>query len=225
MPQTKIQGKFYPLKSSEWIDSINQLTHSELKILYYVRSLDPYNNGIDLSASQIARDLSTDKNKMHRSTVGRALKELERKKFIEPGLYSSHVTQRNLEAEITDLLFKQLGGLTEVSTPAGRIDLLTDNEIIEVKRITDWKARTQRVLTLRSKALAHTCRLGQILVYSAFYPEHQKRDGAVAPSSAKQTEEAMLPVLFGRHSELIKLPDIEAATLAFDVAVTAEEVK
>ena len=82
MPQTKIQGKFYPLKSSEWIDSITQLTHSELKILYYVRSLDPYNNGIDLSASQIARDLSTDKNKMHRSTVGRALKSLDRKGFI-----------------------------------------------------------------------------------------------------------------------------------------------
>lgn len=82
MPQTKIQGKFYPLKSSEWLDSISQLTHSELKILYYVRSLDPYNNGIDLSASQIARDLSTDKNKMHRSTVGRALKSLDRKGFI-----------------------------------------------------------------------------------------------------------------------------------------------
>ncbi len=82
MPQTKIQGKFYPLKSSEWLDSINQLTHSELKILYYVRSLDPYNNGIDITPAQIARDLSTDKNKMHRSTVGRALKSLDRKGFI-----------------------------------------------------------------------------------------------------------------------------------------------
>ena len=78
----KIQGKFYPLKSEEWLDSINKLTHSELKILYYVRSLDPYNNGIDLTPAQIARDLSTDKNKMHRSTVGRALKSLDRKGFI-----------------------------------------------------------------------------------------------------------------------------------------------
>ena len=58
MPQTKIQGKFYPLKSSEWLDGINQLTHSELQILYY------------------------DKDKMHRSTVGRALKELERKELL-----------------------------------------------------------------------------------------------------------------------------------------------
>ena len=82
MPQTKIQGKFYPLKSEEWLDSINQLTHSELKILYYVRSLDPYNNGIDITPAQIARDLSTEKNKMHRSTVGRALKSLDKKGFI-----------------------------------------------------------------------------------------------------------------------------------------------
>ena len=82
MTQTKISGKFYPLKSEEWLDSINKLTHSELKILYYVRSLDPYNNGINLTPAQIARDLSTDKQKMHRSTVGRALKSLDRKGFI-----------------------------------------------------------------------------------------------------------------------------------------------
>jgi hypothetical protein len=49
MPQTKISGKFYPLKNEEWLDSINQLTHSELKILYYIRSLDPYSNGINLT--------------------------------------------------------------------------------------------------------------------------------------------------------------------------------
>ncbi len=84
MPQTKkIQGKFYPLKSEEWLDSINQLTHSELKILYYIRSLDPYSNGINLTPAQIARDLTTEKHKMHRSTVGRALKSLDRKGFID----------------------------------------------------------------------------------------------------------------------------------------------
>jgi DNA-binding MarR family transcriptional regulator len=82
MTQTRISGKFYPLKSEEWLDSINQLTHSELKILYYVRSLDPYNNGIEITPSQIARDLSVEKNKMHRSTVGRALKSLDKKGFI-----------------------------------------------------------------------------------------------------------------------------------------------
>jgi hypothetical protein len=83
MTQTQIKGKFYPLKSEEWLESIKQLTHSELKILYYVRSLDPYNNGINLTPAQIAKDLSTEKSPMHRSTVGRALKSLDHKGFIQ----------------------------------------------------------------------------------------------------------------------------------------------
>lgn len=73
MSTKKILGKFYPLQSEEWVETVKQLTHSELKILYYVRSLDPYNKGISLTPAQIAKDLSTEKSKMHRSTVGRAI--------------------------------------------------------------------------------------------------------------------------------------------------------
>ena len=83
MTLNRIQGKFYPLKSEEWLETIKQLTYSELKILYYVRSLDPYNKGISLTPTQIAKNLSTEKSKMHRSTVGRALKSLENKGFIQ----------------------------------------------------------------------------------------------------------------------------------------------
>ena len=78
----KIKGKFYPLQHEEWLHSINQLTHAELKVLYYLRSLDPYNNGIDLTPAQIAKDLSTPEHPVHRSTVGRALKSLDTKSFI-----------------------------------------------------------------------------------------------------------------------------------------------
>lgn len=83
MSTKKILGKFYPLKSEEWVETVKQLTHSELKVLYYVRSLDPYNKGISLTPVQIAKDLSTEKSKMHRSTVGRALKSLDSKGFIQ----------------------------------------------------------------------------------------------------------------------------------------------
>lgn len=91
----------------------------------------------------------------------------------------------------TRRLHQKLGGLKEVATPAGRSDLLTDTEIIEIKRVSDWKAA-----------------LGQILVYSAYYPEQDARIH-----------------LFGSCSELIKLPDIEAASLAIEVNVTAEEIE
>jgi hypothetical protein len=64
----------------------------------------------------------------------------------------------SVEKQIRDRLQQQLGGLVEVATPVGRIDLLTNTEIIEVKHVSDWKSA-----------------LGQILAYGAYYPEHQKR--------------------------------------------------
>jgi hypothetical protein len=91
MTQTKIEGKFYPLKSEEWLKSIKELTHSELKILYYLRSIDPYSNGVSLSPAQIARDISTEKVKVHRSTVSRALKSLDRRGFISMELIEVRV--------------------------------------------------------------------------------------------------------------------------------------
>ena len=45
-----------------------------------------------------------------------------------------------------------------VITAVGRIDLLTESEVIEIKNIDDWKEV-----------------LGKILAYSAFFPTHAKR--------------------------------------------------
>ncbi len=74
MSTKKVQGKFYPLQTEEWLETVKQLTHSELKIFYYVRSLDPYNKKISLTLVQIAKDFSVDKSKTYRSSVGRALR-------------------------------------------------------------------------------------------------------------------------------------------------------
>jgi hypothetical protein len=62
------------------------------------------------------------------------------------------------EKRIRDILWNELGGDIEVYTEGGFIDLLTDTEIIEVKNIKNWK---------------HA--IGQILVYSIYYPKHKKR--------------------------------------------------
>lgn len=49
------------------------------------------------------------------------------------------------------------GGLREVLTPVGKIDVLTDKHIIEIKRAKAWKGA-----------------VGQLLMYSHYYPNHQK---------------------------------------------------
>lgn len=55
-------------------------------------------------------------------------------------------------------LKRQLGGKLEVSTPVGRIDLLTQRQVIEVKEVSFWKSA-----------------LGQVLAYGDYYPHHGKR--------------------------------------------------
>lgn len=62
------------------------------------------------------------------------------------------------EAWYRDRLARELNGEIEVSTPVGRIDVLSSREIIEVKVAHQWK---------------HA--LGQVLAYGHYYPYHQKR--------------------------------------------------
>jgi hypothetical protein len=57
-----------------------------------------------------------------------------------------------------DKLAMLLSGRVEVTTPAGRIDILTATEVIEVKSVDQWKAA-----------------LGQVRVYGQHYPLHRKR--------------------------------------------------
>lgn len=62
------------------------------------------------------------------------------------------------EKKYRDALAKSVKGVTEVDTPVGRIDVLSQEEVIEVKRASDWKAA-----------------VGQAVIYSAYYPQHGKR--------------------------------------------------
>ena len=62
------------------------------------------------------------------------------------------------ESYYRDKLARSLNGQTEVVVPAGRIDILTSNQVIEVKHIKKWNAA-----------------LGQVITYGVYYPNHQKR--------------------------------------------------
>jgi Fe2+ or Zn2+ uptake regulation protein len=79
----QIEGKFYPLQHDEWVRACQELTPSQRDVLYYIRTLDPYGNGVKITAAEIARLLSTDRKIVHRQTISRALKELDAKGFID----------------------------------------------------------------------------------------------------------------------------------------------
>ena len=82
---------------------------------------------------------------VHELLIPHIIKWIKNPKYNQP---ESHIQQK---------LNKKLNSLCEVSTKLGVIDILTDDKIIEIKEIKNWKSA-----------------LGQILVYSKFYPNHKK---------------------------------------------------
>lgn len=67
-------------------------------------------------------------------------------------------TEKKGESYYRDKLARKLNGKIEISTPVGRIDILTSTEIIEVKSVKGWKQA-----------------MGQIIAYGEYYPDRHKR--------------------------------------------------
>lgn len=190
----EMEGYFMIAKEDAALAIVNKLTGTQLRLWLYLMMVDSFadstTNGEKVYHSIPSPQEIAIKIGASPETVEKDIRKLKKLGLNILSGWSEIKTYDNVEQKVRDRLKDNLGGLAEVSTPAGRIDLLTDEEIIEVKRISDWKAA-----------------LGQILVYSAFYPEQDARLH-----------------LFGRRGELTKVADIEAACLAFNVKVTAEEV-
>lgn len=71
---------------------------------------------------------------------------------------SARKERGSAELSVKEALAKKLKGEIEVLTPVGSIDILTSQELIEVKQAALWKTA-----------------LGQVMAYGYFYPIHVKR--------------------------------------------------
>ncbi|MDV3002506.1 MAG: hypothetical protein N5P05_004161 (plasmid) [Chroococcopsis gigantea SAG 12.99] len=183
--------KFYALTPEELLELNRLLKDAELRVYLYLVTNHPFSDAVGtLCARKVETDTAiiAEHLGLTRRTIQRSLVKLQELNLLPEWLLPKLREHNPVEEGIRNRLRSKIGGLSEVFTPVGRIDLLTDTEIIEVKKIKDWKAA-----------------LGQILVYSAFYPEHQKRIH-----------------LFGSSEELKKLPNIEIACLEFNIRVTGE---
>ena len=74
------------MQHQEWVKACRELTSGARDTLYYIRTTDPYSNGIELTAAAIAKELG-----VNRSTISRAMKELDSKGFIEMEIISAKV--------------------------------------------------------------------------------------------------------------------------------------
>ena len=145
---------FYPL-TSKTLEKLYQanLTAAEWRLWNYLVVTDPWgDNYKDLPDTLIIME----KVGIKKSTFYAAIAKLDKAGLL-PDWFEREIYD-NPEYQVVKRLETELGGQMEVVTAVGRIDLLTNTEVIEVKEVSDWKAA-----------------LGQILAYSSFFPEHIKR--------------------------------------------------
>lgn len=104
------------------------------------------------------------------------------------------------ESFYRDILAQSLNGKTEISTPVGRIDVLTDTELIEVKNSKDWKSA-----------------LGQVMAYSVYHPDKTKRIHLIGlPNKAAEAICKLNNVVLTWQPE-INAPEKETKVLAYDL--------
>jgi hypothetical protein len=175
---------FYPLQKPEILAMKKLGIINNAKLVYFALQIER-KNCIGKTTADILKMIAAEW-KISTSSFYKAIAQLEKSGQLPDWINYTPKEVNSIESKVRNNLQSQLGGLIEVTTPSGRIDLLTETEIIEVKNIKDWKAA-----------------LDQILVYSAFYPNHKKRIH-----------------LFGENID--NLADLELSCLPFDVAVTGE---
>ncbi len=84
----------------------------------------------------------------------------------------SRTSAKQTEKIVRDRLASTIpGSQTEVSTPSGRIDILTPTEVIEVKSVRQYK---------------HA--IGQVISYSCYHPERDRRIHLFGKVSAKHRQ-------------------------------------
>jgi hypothetical protein len=120
-----------------------------LRLYFYLemRSLQDQNPDVET----ICQDL-----KISRSTFKKWLPEIQ--DWSRCADWIKLPTRQGPERIIQLRLHKELGGKMEAYTPIGPIDLVTTTEIIEIKKIEDWKTA-----------------FGQVVAKSQTFPSHTKR--------------------------------------------------
>jgi hypothetical protein len=126
----------------------NQLTTNGYRLYLQFQDADRQNHRPTIAA--LCKHL-----KITRPTYHKALNLLDQLNLLPSWVVTNN--RRQPERMVRDWLQSQIGGIAEAPSPDGPIDLLTDEEVVEVKAIQNWKDG-----------------IGHVLVKALNYPNHYK---------------------------------------------------
>ncbi|WP_414590052.1 hypothetical protein [Scytonema sp. PCC 10023] len=153
--QGRVQGEFYPLQKAELIALRKaKLINNAAFVHLVLRYENPY---CDRLITVIPKEFAL-RWLLPESSVYEAIAKLKAAGVLLEWIRLQKAEYTDTERQIRARLKDELGGEVEVITAVGRIDLLTESEVIEIKEINNWKEA-----------------LGKILAYATFFPEHSKR--------------------------------------------------
>ncbi|MGB7315477.1 MAG: helix-turn-helix domain-containing protein [Nodosilinea sp.] len=133
----------YRLTSEEWRRACHELKPSEKDVLYYLRTLDPFGErDLDIGVREMARTL-----KLSPSTVSRALKELDRKKWIDMEITSARVKLHSQQATCGEMLSPGNSVVPTQQEPCGEV-LSLGNSVASGQQVLSPRNDLDRHATL-----------------------------------------------------------------------------
>jgi hypothetical protein len=149
LPTGTLAAAIHPGKILQMLQECN-FSASGYQLYLYLEIM--HLQGKEPSITTICQDL-----KITRATFRKWLQQIQDWSHCADWIVlTPHKTGKELI--IQQRLHKELGGTMEAKTPIGPVDLLTKTEIIEIKKIADWKEA-----------------LGQVVAKALGFPNHQKR--------------------------------------------------
>ncbi|AKG24877.1 MarR family transcriptional regulator [Calothrix sp. 336/3] len=116
---------FYQLTNEEWVETVKDLTGAEIKVLYYLRSLDPFGDReLDCSVTQIAIKLGLSKG-----AVSKALKRLDQMGLIAVELVRVKVRIKTGNNNVTEFPKENSVSYRKRKLPIGNDSLPEETEV------------------------------------------------------------------------------------------------
>ncbi|NEP56249.1 MAG: MarR family transcriptional regulator [Symploca sp. SIO2G7] len=121
--QAPKSARHYRLTNDEWLQACTELKPAEIKVLYYLRTLDPWGDkDLEISVTKIANEL-----KCNKGTVSRALKALDADNWINLEINTATVKLHTKNSSTVQVLSVDNGLPQDNTVVSGSQVLSTDN--------------------------------------------------------------------------------------------------